>query len=80
MRVYPIIIGMGSLIRVKLAKRIRELRKKRGLTQEKTAETAGLKYKYFQRVEGKKPPNMRVETIEKIAKALKIQIADLFKK
>jgi len=57
-------------IRLKLAEQIKTLRKKKGLTQEQFAEKIGIEYKYLQRIEGKNPPNIRLETIEMIAKAL----------
>lgn len=63
---------MEISIRLRLGKKIRELRKKRGLTQEKLAELTEIDYKYLQRIEGKNPPNIRVETIAKLAKALKV--------
>lgn len=47
------------------------MRKKRGYTQEKLSETTGIDYKYIQKIESKSPPNIRLETIEKLAKALK---------
>lgn len=62
---------MESTIRLKLAKRIKALREKCGYTQEKLADTTGIDYKYIQKIEGKNPPNLKVETIEKLAKALK---------
>jgi len=63
---------MESSIRIKLGKRIRELRKKRGYTQEKLSEAVNIDYKYIQRIEGKNPPNIRMETLQRLAKALKI--------
>ena len=62
---------MNSLIRLKLAKRIKELRQKCGYTQDKLSEITEIDVKYIQRIEGKNPPNIRVETIERLAKALK---------
>jgi len=62
---------MNTNIRHKLAEQIKAIRKKTGLTQEQLAEEIGIEYKYLQRIEGKNPPNIRVETIEQIAKALK---------
>jgi len=47
------------------------------LTQEELSEMAGIDYKYLQKIEGKSPPNIKLETIEKIAKALKITPAKL---
>ena len=55
-----------------MGKRIRELRKKRGYTQEKLSEAVNIDYKYIQRIEGKNPPNIRMETLQRLAKALKI--------
>jgi DNA-binding Xre family transcriptional regulator len=34
-------------------------------------------YKYIQRIEGKTPPDIRLSTIEKLAKALKVKPAEL---
>lgn len=62
---------MNTKIRLKLAERIKELRKKVGLTQEKLSESSGIDYKYIQRIEGKNPPNIKLETIERLAKTLK---------
>lgn len=68
---------MKNDIKVKVGQRIKELRQKRGLTQEQLAESTGIDYKYLQRIEGKTPPNLKVETIEKIAKSLKIPCSKL---
>jgi len=64
---------MTSQIRVRLGKRIKELRNKRKLTQEEFAGLTGIDYKYIQKIEGRNPPNLKIETIEKLAKALKIK-------
>ncbi len=68
---------MNSIIRLKLAKRIKELRKKCGYTQDKLSEITEIDVKYIQRIEGKNPPNIRVETIERLAKALKTAPSEL---
>ncbi len=68
---------MDTSIRLKFGKKIQELRQKRGLTQEELSEIAGIDYKYLQKIEGKSPPNIKLETLEKIAKALKITPAKL---
>lgn len=65
-------------IKLRLGARIKVLRQKNGLTQEKLSELADIDYKYLQRIEGKNPPALKVDTIEKIAKALKVNIAKLF--
>jgi len=63
--------------RLKLGKRLRELRKKNRLTQDKLAEITGIDYKYIQKIEGKNPPAVRIDTIEKLAKAFKISCSKL---
>jgi len=68
---------MDNSIRLKLGKKIQGVRQRRGLTQEELSEMAGIDYKYLQKIEGKSPPNMKLETIEKIAKALKTPPAQL---
>ena len=68
---------MQTNIRLKTAKRIKELRRKRGYTQEKLSELSGIDYKYLQRMEGKSPPNIKIETIERLAKAFKISVSKL---
>ena len=64
-------------IKIKAGKKIKELRERYGLTQEKLAESADIDYKYLQRIEGKHPPNLKIETLEKLAKALKTKPAQL---
>jgi transcriptional regulator with XRE-family HTH domain len=71
---------MDKKARLILAKRVKEVREKRGMTQEKLASSTGIDYKYIQRIEGKNPPAVRIDTIEKIAQALKTTCADLLKK
>ena len=68
---------METTIRIRIGKRIKELRKKCGMTQEKLSEVAEIDYKYLQRLEGKNPPALKVDTIERIAKALKVKPAEL---
>jgi transcriptional regulator with XRE-family HTH domain len=66
-------------IRLKIGKRIKELRKKREYTQDKLSEVAEIDYKYVQRIEGKNPPALKIDTIERLAKALKVRPAELLK-
>ncbi len=70
---------MDTSIRLKLGARIKELRRKQGYTQEELAERAAIDYKYLQRIEGKNPPALKVDTIEKLAKALKATPDQLLK-
>ena len=62
---------MIDTINKKFAKKIKEYRAKRKITQEELAYSIGTSYKYMQRIEGKTPPDIRLSTIKKIAKALK---------
>ena len=63
---------MDTPARIKLGRQIKKLREKAKLTQEKLAGTVGIDYKYLQKIEGKTPPAIRIDTIEKLAKALKV--------
>lgn len=70
---------METSIRLRLGKKIRELRERKDLTQEGLAALADIDYKYLQRIEGKNPPALKIDTIEKLAKALKVKPAELLK-
>jgi transcriptional regulator with XRE-family HTH domain len=70
---------MDTDIRLKLAKRIRELRRKCGYTQERLAEIADIDYKHIQLLESKKPCAATIRTIEKLAKAFKVSPSKLLK-
>ena len=58
---------MSISVRIKLGQKIRRLRTARGLTQDRLGEITGIDYKYIQKIEGKNPPAVRIDTIEKIA-------------
>ncbi len=64
-------------MREQLGKRIRELRKIQGLTQAQVAEKAELNAAYFAGVE-REGANLTVDTLERIAGALGVPVADLF--
>ncbi len=66
-------------IRLKLGKRIKELRARCGYTQERLSEIADIDYKDLQKIEGKNPPALKIDTIEKLAKALKVKPTELLK-
>jgi transcriptional regulator with XRE-family HTH domain len=55
-----------------LGKRIVTLRRKYGFTQEELAERSGVSYKYVQMLEGKKPNNVSLKVMEKLAKGFNI--------
>ena len=68
---------MLETINLKFGKKIKELRSKRRITQEELAELTKTSYKYIQRIEGKNPPDIRLTTIERIAKALRVKPSKL---
>jgi transcriptional regulator with XRE-family HTH domain len=70
---------METVIRLKLAGRLRELRKKKGLTQEKLSELSGIDYKHIQLLESRKAPAAKLDTIEKLARAFHISPSELLK-
>lgn len=71
---------MRKNLKTIVSSNIRKYRSDRDLTQENLAEYSGIDYKYIQRIESKNPPNLQLDTIEKIGKALKIDPLKLFEK
>lgn len=67
-----------NMITAKIGNRIRELRTKTGLSQEKFAQKIGMDRTYFASVElGKR--NISIVNIEKISNGLEISLSELFK-
>jgi len=65
-------------VQKKLGKKIAELRKKRGFSQEDFAHECGFHRSYMGALErGEK--NVTIQMVERVAKALKISLAELFK-
>ncbi len=71
---------MSNTIPARFAGEIKKLRKKNGYTQQELAARADLEYKYIQRIEGKNPPNLRLETAEKLAKALSSKLSIIIRR
>ena len=61
----------------RLLARVRELREARGLSQEAFAEKAGLTYKYYQHVEAGRKRDIRISTVQKLAKACGVELWEL---
>jgi len=61
----------------RLLARVREIRETRGLSQEAFAEKAGLTYKYYQHVESGRRRDIRLSTLEKLAKACGVELSEL---
>jgi len=70
---------MDTVINLKLAKRLRELRKRKGLTQERLSELSGIDYKHVQLLESSKAPAAKLDTVEKLAKAFNMTPSELIK-
>ena len=69
---------MMSKIKEKFGKRLREIRKNKGISQEKLSKRAGFDRTYVGKIErGERSPSL--ETIEKLADALEVEILELFK-
>ena len=68
---------MKKAILVKFGKKIREVRAERGLSQEALADIANIHRTYIGMVE-RAEKNITLLNIQKLAKALKIDIRDLF--
>lgn len=68
-----------SMITIALGKRIRELRKNQGISQEKFALQIGLDRTYYASVEAGKR-NISIVNICKIARGFNITLSELFSK
>jgi len=62
-----------------LRENIRKARLSKGLSQEATAELAGLASQHYQDIEAGRRSGLRLSTIEKVATALDVEIWRLFK-
>ena len=60
-------------IRKTFAKNLKKARLDKGITQEQLAEKLGISVRYIQLLEGKNTPNVKVDTLEALAKELKIK-------
>lgn len=68
---------MAEELRQKFAKNLKFFRAKAGLTQVELAERLGISPRYVQQLEGRKVPNVRLDTIEQLASILRIKPAAL---
>lgn len=64
-------------VRKAFGKHVRELRKKKGYSQEELADKAGLHRTYIGAIE-RGEQNVSIDNISRIAKALDVKIVDLF--
>jgi transcriptional regulator with XRE-family HTH domain len=69
--------GVRSPTLKRLLNNLKLLRQAKQLTQEGFAEFAGLSYKYYQAVETGKKPDLRLSTLERLAKAHGLEVSEL---
>lgn len=65
--------------RLKLAKKLRQIRAEKRLTQERAAELIGLDLRNYQRMESRRPRATRIDTLDRIADAFNIPLWKLLK-
>ena len=68
---------MGTDIRHRFAQRLRQLRKAKGWTQEELAEYADMAVRQVQYLESNNPSPAKIDTLEKLSRALKITLPRL---
>jgi transcriptional regulator with XRE-family HTH domain len=62
-----------------VSKNIRRIRQEKGMSQDRLSKKADLALNTIVKIETGENPNPTVETLKKIAKALDVQVGDLFK-
>ena len=60
-------------IRKKFASNLKKIRENKGFTQEELAEKLDISVRYVQTLEGKKCPNVKLDTIAALAKVLGVK-------
>jgi transcriptional regulator with XRE-family HTH domain len=63
----------------KVSHNIRKIRQKKGISQDRLSKEADLALNTIVKIETGESPNPTVETLEKLAKALDVSVAELFK-
>ena len=63
-------------LRKRFVRNLREIRKRKNLTQEQLAERLNISVRYVQVLESKNCPNIKLDTVSKLAKALKVKPID----
>ncbi len=61
----------------RLLARVKSIRESLGLSQEKFAENAGMTYKYYQHIEAGRKRDLRLSTLQKLAHACRLDLAEL---
>ena len=68
---------MAESSKTNLAKKVKQLREKLGLSQEKLARLADVSNNTIIKIEAGKQDNPTIDTLKKVAKALDIPVEDL---
>lgn len=63
-----------------VSKNIRKIRQRKNISQDRLSKKANLALNTIVKIETEESPNPTVETLEKVAKALNVEVAVLFKK
>lgn len=66
-------------INTKFSNTLKQLRKSKGLTQEKLAEVSDIDYKYLQKLESKNPSSPTLSVLEKLSHGLGIILTELIR-
>lgn len=69
---------MAESSKTNLAKKVKQLREKLGLSQEKLARLADVSNNTIINIEAGKQGNPTIDTLKKVAKALDVPVEDLF--
>ena len=73
----PLLSFVANDMAKRLLARVKQIREGLGLSQEAFAEQAGLGYKYYQHVEAGRRRDIRLSTLEKLAKACGLELWQL---
>lgn len=66
-------------INTKFSNTLKQLRKNKGLTQEKLAEMSDIDYKYLQKLESSNPSSPTLSVLEKLSHGLGITLTEFIK-
>jgi len=72
--IYERIAFMDKTLALRFGRLLRVMRKKKKLTQEKLAELTDLSVVHIQRLEGRSPSGVTLETLTKLSRAFKISL------
>ena len=68
---------VSSDVIVRFSKHLRDLRERHGLSQQQLAELADIEYKHVQRLESRRPCDVKLSTLHKLARAFKVPLSKL---